>query len=325
MSGIFISYRREDSAPYAGRLYDRLSARFGADRVFMDVDDIPPGADFAVHIGAKVASCDAMVVVIGNKWLSVRDNRDQLRLSDPNDYVALEISLALQRGIPVIPALVGAATMPGAAVLPESLRGLAQRNALSLRDDEFRRDSDKLAAVLADIPGLRRIAQEREGNHQTVLQHRKRALLWKAPLVLALVVFAVWWQGRQNRQSHPDDSALSAQGAKVAQSLAGHWSANVTYGWGATHAENFFFQPEGERIYGTASFLAAKRGIDDGKIIGDEITFSVRFQETSSQGNRDRKNYYGGKITGNEIRFRLQDDRGSPPLEFTATKSGQPG
>ena len=30
MSGIFISYRREDSAPYAGRLYDRrVSARTG--------------------------------------------------------------------------------------------------------------------------------------------------------------------------------------------------------------------------------------------------------------------------------------------------------
>ena len=65
MSGIFISYRREDSAAYAGRLYDRLSAHFGADQVFMDVDDIPPGADFASHIDAKVGSCDAMIVVIG--------------------------------------------------------------------------------------------------------------------------------------------------------------------------------------------------------------------------------------------------------------------
>lgn len=98
MSGIFISYRREDSAAYAGRLYDRLSAHFGADQVFMDVDDIPPGADFASHIDAKVGSCDAMIVVIGKEWLSACNADGQLRLSDPNDFVGLEIALALQRG-----------------------------------------------------------------------------------------------------------------------------------------------------------------------------------------------------------------------------------
>ena len=73
MSGIFISYRREDSALYAGRLYDRLSARFGADRVFMDVDDIPPGVDFAAQIGAKINSCNALIAVIGKNWLTVRN------------------------------------------------------------------------------------------------------------------------------------------------------------------------------------------------------------------------------------------------------------
>src|SRR6185503_10221793 len=106
MSGIFISYRREDSAPYAGRLYDRLSTRFGADQVFMDVDDIPPGADFAAHIGAKVGSSEAMIVVIGNEWLTARNAEGQLRMSDPQDFVALEVSLALQRESMVIPVLV---------------------------------------------------------------------------------------------------------------------------------------------------------------------------------------------------------------------------
>jgi hypothetical protein len=53
MSGIFVSYRREDSAPYAARLYDRLRARFGEKQVFMDVDDIAPGADFPAQIDGK--------------------------------------------------------------------------------------------------------------------------------------------------------------------------------------------------------------------------------------------------------------------------------
>lgn len=316
MSGIFISYRREDSAPYAGRLYDRLCARFGTDQVFMDVDDIPPGADFAAHIGARAASCDAMIVVVGNKWLAARDRRGQRRLADPNDFVALEVAHGLRRSIPVIPVLVGGARLPAASDLPEHLRGLAQREAVGLRDEEFRRDADALIAVLAKLPSFQRRATDKVDPRQERLQRHKKALIWKAPLVLALLAFAFWWQGRQDSQA-PAPAAIKVP---MAGQFAGTWSADLTYHWDAKHKESFFFQPEGNRFYGTASFLGAKRGIDDGKIEGEEIFFSVRFQEETSSGTRDRKNYYAGKIAGNEIRFRLQDDRGSPPLEFIATK-----
>ena len=46
MGGIFISYRREDSGPYAGRLRDTLSRHFGAEQVFRDIDRIDPGERF---------------------------------------------------------------------------------------------------------------------------------------------------------------------------------------------------------------------------------------------------------------------------------------
>ena len=124
MSGIFISYRREDSAPYAGRLCDRLSQHFGADRVFMDVDDIPPGTDFAAHIGAKIGACDALLAVIGKQWLTARNSGGQLRLGDLNDLVSREIALALQRRILVIPVLVEGASMPKADELPRGFRTL---------------------------------------------------------------------------------------------------------------------------------------------------------------------------------------------------------
>ena len=42
MSLIFVSYRRDDTAPYAGRLYDRLTAHFGKGQVFMDIDRSHP-------------------------------------------------------------------------------------------------------------------------------------------------------------------------------------------------------------------------------------------------------------------------------------------
>jgi hypothetical protein len=62
---VFISYRRDDASAAAGRLYDRLEAGFGADNVFMDVDAISPGVDFAEIIEAAVSSCDALLAVTG--------------------------------------------------------------------------------------------------------------------------------------------------------------------------------------------------------------------------------------------------------------------
>jgi hypothetical protein len=43
LSGIVISYRREDAEGSAGRLYDRLLGRYGGDFVFMDYYSIESG------------------------------------------------------------------------------------------------------------------------------------------------------------------------------------------------------------------------------------------------------------------------------------------
>ena len=129
MSAIFISYRREDSAAHAGRLYGWFSARFGADRVFMGSGSIALRAgDVAEQLEKRLASCDAMVVVIGRNWLSARHNAGEHRSSDSVDDVELEISLALRRRLLIIPVLVGGANMPSSEDLPPEVRGLAGRN-----------------------------------------------------------------------------------------------------------------------------------------------------------------------------------------------------
>jgi len=316
MSGIFISYRREDSAAYAGRLYDRLCAKFGADQVFMDVDDIPPGADFAANIGAKVGSCDALVAVIGKSWLGVRNGDGQLRLSDPSDFVGLELALALQRKILVIPALVGGASMPKAGELRADLKALAQRNAITLNDQDFQRDVDLLIKVLEKIAALRKETPEGVDPKAELRRRLLRRLRWKLPIIFLLVSFAVWWQWRQERAVQLKSEALT----KAASAFTGAWAGDVTYSWGARYREEFFFQPEGNGLFGTASFLAAKRGIEDGKVEGDRIAFVVRFQEVSDGATRDRKNYYWGKLDGGQILLRMQDDRGSPPVEWILAK-----
>src|SRR6185369_887378 len=82
MKGIFISYRRQDAAGYAGRLYDRLVSHFGAERVFMDVEGIEPGVDFVEALERAVASCEVLIVIIGNDWLSA-SAAGKRRLDDP--------------------------------------------------------------------------------------------------------------------------------------------------------------------------------------------------------------------------------------------------
>jgi TIR domain len=318
MSGIFISYRREDSAPYAGRLYDRLAGHFGAAQVFMDVDDIPPGADFTAHIDAKVASCDAMVVVIGKDWLTARSAEGQLRLSDPNDFVGLEVSLALQRGVLVIPVLVGGAEMPKLEDLRSDLKPLARRNALTLNNQDFQRDADLLIAALEKAPGLRKSSASDVSDRQAELRGRLlRRLVWKVPLILLLVSFAVWWQWRKDSEQNPNSGVSARAGA----AFAGSWSGEVIYSWGEKFTEEFFFQPENGKLFGSASFLAARRGIEEGKFESENISFSVRFQEASGGTITEHKNTYWGKLAGKKIQMRLQDDRGNPPVEFILSKN----
>jgi hypothetical protein len=88
---IFISYRRADTPHVAGRLFDRLEARFGAGNVFMDVDSIEPGLDFAETIEEAVGSCDVLLALIGPRWVDALDERGRRRLEAADDFVALEI------------------------------------------------------------------------------------------------------------------------------------------------------------------------------------------------------------------------------------------
>src|SRR4051794_26427863 len=136
--GIFVSYRRQESSHLAGRLYDRLADRFGEDQVFIDVDTIEPGVDFAEEIFRAVASCKVLLAVIGSTWLTATDERGRRRLDDPDDIVRLEVGTALVRGVRVIPILVDGAIMPTRQDLPESLAGLVRRNALLIRHESFR-------------------------------------------------------------------------------------------------------------------------------------------------------------------------------------------
>ena len=144
---VFISYRREETAYPAGWLYDRLANRYGG-QVFKDVDSIQLGDDFVEVITRAVGSCDVLLALIGDQWLTITDQDGRRRLDDPDDFVRLEIEAALTRNVRVIPILVEGARLPRADELPPSLARLVRRQALELNPARFDFDTSRLLKVL---------------------------------------------------------------------------------------------------------------------------------------------------------------------------------
>jgi hypothetical protein len=182
---VFISYRREDSEGHAGRLYDALTARFGAEQVFMDVDAIPLGVDFAQVIEKAVGSCDVLIAVIGREWLSIEGSDGHRRLDNPDDFVRLEIRAALSRDVRVIPTLVHGAQMPGADKLPEDISGLVRRNGIQLRGDSWGAGITHLINAIENVPGSHPRPDENE-----LEQLRQRSAAVRKPVEAAEVAAA---------------------------------------------------------------------------------------------------------------------------------------
>lgn len=147
---IFICYRRLDAPGYAGRIHDRLLDMFGSPNVFMDHEVIQPGQNFEAAIAAALEETDAMLVVIGPSWSSRFQPVSTAAAADPpeNDYVIYEIAQALQRGVPIIPVLVGGASMPAAKTLPAEMQTLAKLQAVELSDGRWAHDVGRLTSAV---------------------------------------------------------------------------------------------------------------------------------------------------------------------------------
>ncbi|MBK8176392.1 MAG: SUMF1/EgtB/PvdO family nonheme iron enzyme [Rhodospirillales bacterium] len=150
-ASIFISYRRGVDAGFAGRLFDRLQRPFRNHGLFMDVDSIAPGQDFASILAARVAECAVLLAVIGRGWLAATNAGGQRRLDHPNDFVRIEIAAALSQSKRVIPVLIDDVTMPRADDLPEEIRPLVRLQATRLSHDHFKADCDRLIRSLKTV------------------------------------------------------------------------------------------------------------------------------------------------------------------------------
>ena len=179
---IFINYRREDSLDAAGRLHDRLAQTFGDKNIFMDIEDIPAGVDFAKYLSDQVTASRVFLAVIGPTWLDAKDASGRRRIDDSDDFVAIEITAALARNIRVIPVLVDGTRMPTVGELPDPLKGLARRQAVDVGQLQFGRDAEAL---------VERVREALYGESGSLRRPRGTAVAGAA----AAALFLVGWVG----------------------------------------------------------------------------------------------------------------------------------
>ena len=197
MTRIFVSYRRDDSAPTTERIIDWIARAFGRRSVFQDVLSIPAGTDFRRHIAQAIRRSSVQVVVIGPRWLEARDAEGRRRIDQPDDSVRVEIETAFAVGTPIIPLLVDGARMPAEEQLPWGLRELAGINALRVRHNpDFAADLEAVVGTIRRVrvsPLRRRVAAARKH----LVPHVRQRLMphvrpWRvAELAAALAVIAV--------------------------------------------------------------------------------------------------------------------------------------
>ena len=149
--GIFLSYRREDAAPYARLLQHELRERFPDAQVFMDLDSVEAGLPFAEVIRDAVDSCAVLVALIGRQWVTLADEQGNRWLDNSGDFVRFEVQTALERGVRVIPVLVDGASPPHRQQLPSELHKLVGLNAHKLSYDRYQYDADRLLDLIQRV------------------------------------------------------------------------------------------------------------------------------------------------------------------------------
>ena len=184
---VFISYRRSDTQHLAGRIADRLRDDKDITEVFLDVDGILPGEDFAAKIEMAIAECSVCLILIGPNWLGRESVR--FRILDEHDFIRLETGAALTSGRKVIPVLVENTSMPLADDLPEDLKQLPRLNGISVSHHHFNKDMESL---LEGIHGRENASgRQSVSSLHTFVGHFMRAFIGLFFAVVALIGVAI--------------------------------------------------------------------------------------------------------------------------------------
>jgi hypothetical protein len=187
VSSVFVSYRRKDTAPFVGRLCDRLKAYYGPDNVFLDIADLPYAHDFRDEVKRTIARSDVIIGVIGHQWCG--SEGEPSRFDVPDDPVRIEIEAALAAKVPLVPVLLDGAPMPDSGLLPRSLWPLLPLNAVPVSSGiDFHANVDRLIDVVDRELGAKAPAFSRALPALEIVMRRPMSL---APLAVAAFPFVL--------------------------------------------------------------------------------------------------------------------------------------
>jgi hypothetical protein len=230
----------------------------------MDIDAITPGQDFAEVLDQNVTSCDALIAVIGKLWLTCSDAQGHRRLNDPHDFVRIEVAAALDRRIPVIPALVGGAVMPRQQDLPEALTLLARRQAIEISDTRFQEDCQRLIDVLD------KIVKGAEGPSRT-------DAVAQTPVPKVADISGKWVADNPglsfDGQCYPMRFTFKVLGDKVLGTMAYHITGETKIVGGRIDGDSLSFATKHAYVLGKDSEEHSYAFEFIGRISGDEIAF----------------------------------------------------
>lgn len=170
MATLFLSYRRSDSGGEAGRLYDTLHNKLGRRFVFRDVVSISPGDHFDTALKTELDAAKVVLVLIGTKWLEELKRRLN---EEKTDFHRVEVATALQQRKRVIPVLIKGATLPSPTAIPEDIFQLTKCQAITLSDESWRVDTDRLIDAIGR-------------------PYRLELLAFRLVIAMVVIVLSVW-------------------------------------------------------------------------------------------------------------------------------------
>lgn len=158
MHEIFINYRTKGGKEVAYMCDRELSARFGADSIFLARKSIDPGSRYNEALVQAARRSRVLLAIIDDQWLNAPDRHrpDKRALDNPQDWVRREIEEGLSSGALVIPLFLGRHVEQfDPRHLPETIDELAEcqyaRLDLQTMDADLARLGDRL---VQQVPGL---------------------------------------------------------------------------------------------------------------------------------------------------------------------------
>jgi hypothetical protein len=113
---------------------------------------------------------------------------------------------------------------------------------------------------------------------------------------------------------------MTAMTVVWAADINGKWTAQIPGRDGQTQETTITLKVEGDKLTGSISGRQGDTPIADGKVSGDEISFTV----TRERQGATVKQLYKGKVSGDEIKFTRSNEGGQgnrPPVEFVAKRA----